>query len=132
MTNTYRSVQHRRNAQQDSAYKRIYSNYKSQAKKDGREFNLDFNAFKRLIRSDCYICGKPPSILFKRSGRIGLAMYNGIDRIDSSLGYTASNTRPCCSICNRMKSDFKMNKFKKHIKRIAETGLLFKPKKDKV
>lgn len=30
---------------------------------------------------------------------------NGIDRIDSSIGYTFNNSRPCCYRCNIAKSD---------------------------
>ena len=29
----------------------------------------------------------------------------GLDRIDSSIGYQVDNLVSCCSICNQMKSD---------------------------
>lgn len=132
MTNTYRSVQHRRNHNQTSAYKRLFVEYKAKAKHKDLDFNLDFNQFKRLIKSNCYICDKAPCLLFKRVDQSGSAYYNGIDRIDSDLGYTVSNCKPCCTTCNRMKSDHKISKFKKHIKRIIDTGLLFRKPKAKI
>jgi len=32
-------------------------------------------------------------------------IYNGIDRIDSKLGYSADNVVSCCFFCNRAKMD---------------------------
>lgn len=29
--------------------------------------------------------------------------YNGVDRLDSSMGYTPDNCVPCCWECNNMK-----------------------------
>ena len=43
---------------------------------------------------------------------------NGIDRIDSTLGYTSANTVPCCSLCNSMKSTLSPDNFIAHIKQI--------------
>lgn len=41
-----------------------------------------------------------------------------IDRIDSSKGYEPSNIVPCCTMCNRMKSDFTSEEFLNHIQQI--------------
>lgn len=43
---------------------------------------------------------------------------NGIDRIDSTKGYSADNCVPCCSKCNRMKLDHSIEDFKNHISKI--------------
>jgi hypothetical protein len=45
--------------------------------------------------------------------------YNGIDRVDSSMGYVAGNVVPCCSTCNRMKLDHSYDDFIAHIKKIV-------------
>lgn len=43
----------------------------------------------------------------------------GIDRIDNALGYTLSNSTPCCEVCNHMKWNLTKSKFLNHAKRIA-------------
>lgn len=50
------------------------------------------------------------------SARINL--YNGIDRKNSSEGYTLGNSLPCCRVCNRAKSDMDYEEFKQWIKDI--------------
>lgn len=44
---------------------------------------------------------------------------NGIDRIDSSKGYSIDNCVPCCTMCNRMKLDYKLSDFINHVHKIA-------------
>jgi hypothetical protein len=43
---------------------------------------------------------------------------NGLDRIDSSKGYTDDNTVSCCSTCNCMKSSLPLNSFLYHVLKI--------------
>ena len=45
-----------------------------------------------------------------------VAKFNGIDRIDSNIGYTVNNCVPCCTICNHMKNDLTTDEFYNHIK----------------
>lgn len=47
----------------------------------------------------------------------------GVDRVDSSKGYTIDNVVPCCDICNRMKLDKDITEFFDTIKRIYEKHL---------
>ena len=54
----------------------------------------------------CHYCGSEKS--------------NGIDRIDSSLGYLPDNVLPCCKICNYMKNNHSYKFFVEHIKKIVE------------
>lgn len=46
------------------------------------------------------------------------AHVNGIDRIDSSEGYTLTNVIPCCTKCNRMKLNYTTRDFIDHISKI--------------
>lgn len=43
---------------------------------------------------------------------------NGIDRIDSSKGYTIDNCVSCCPLCNQMKSNIDQNMFLTQIEKI--------------
>lgn len=86
------------------AYK-ILLEYRNGAKKRNLEWDLDSeDYFLEVIDSPCVFCG------VSRSG--------GIDRIDSSKGYTRNNVQSCCQICNIMKNDYNQDQFLEHIKQI--------------
>jgi len=72
---------------------------------------LELEDFEKLTQLNCAYCGEAPAH--------SLDGYNGIDRVDSSLGYTPNNSWPCCEICNRMKSDTSQEFFIEHILKIA-------------
>ena len=44
--------------------------------------------------------------------------HNGLDRIDSNLGYVSGNVVTCCTECNRMKLSMPYNYFINKIKDI--------------
>lgn len=44
--------------------------------------------------------------------------YNGIDRVDSSLGYVPDNVRPCCKKCNYMKNQMELKEFHEQVRKI--------------
>ena len=46
--------------------------------------------------------------------------FNGIDRVDSSLGYTKENTVSCCYVCNKMKNDSTLDLF------VERCGVIYK------
>ena len=89
----------------ESSFYRVYSGYRSNAKKLGRAFRLTENQFKTLTSQKCYYCGSPPATV--RHGRKGSPdyIYNGLDRLDNKGGYTVANSVPCCRRDNRLKSD---------------------------
>lgn len=100
---------------------RMYSIYKRSAKKRKHDFLLDIGDFKTLVKGDCYYCGFSPS---KLSYSYLVSNYsediNGIDRLDSSFGYSVDNCVSCCKSCNRMKMDMRHDDFIEHIKKISE------------
>lgn len=69
-----------------------YSEYKSSAIKTKRDFELSYEEFLTLWQKNCAYCDATISTV-------------GIDRIDSSVGYTIENCAPCCFDCNNMKSN---------------------------
>jgi hypothetical protein len=60
----------------------------------------------------------PSSRSQRKNAKVDTFRWNGIDRIDSSRGYTPENTVPCCSTCNLMKSDSTHEAFLAHIEAI--------------
>jgi hypothetical protein len=82
------------------------------------DFDLDEVALRTIFQGLCYYCGAEPSqICRSKSGRSEF-IYNGIDRIDNSVGYCESNVVPCCQICNYAKRDMNFSEFIAWIKRV--------------
>lgn len=83
---------------------KMYCFYRSGARQRGIEWNLSEKEFKSLIKGNCYYCGEMPSRHQSVSYRNDYELVNGIDRIDSSEGYSKNNCVPCCNTCNLMKN----------------------------
>ena len=71
----------------------------------GIEFNLTPEQSTILVNSPCRYCNQTIS--------------NGIDRIDSKIGYVEGNVQPCCYNCNMMKRTMSHESFINHILKIA-------------
>lgn len=108
-----------------------YHSYKSGALKRGLVWNLTYEEFGTVSALDCAYCGMPPVKVnyFENSPSLQkespfrdwskyTILFNGIDRIDSAEGYYLDNCNPCCSYCNRAKSDLTFEEFKTHIERV--------------
>lgn len=92
--------------------KYVFSQYKSHAKYNNRDFTLTREEFSNIVFSNCHYCGSEPSNLVKKERYGGPFYYNGIDRKDTSGHYTLENSLPCCISCNKAKSDMTYNEFK--------------------
>lgn len=98
-----------------------YNRYKQNAILRNFNFDLTKDEFNQLISSSCYYCGERPKEVksLMRYNKTGHPIYtNGIDRIDSTQGYTINNVVPCCEYCNRMKLDYTLDFFYNHIEKI--------------
>jgi hypothetical protein len=103
----------------EAAKNQLYSSYKIRSLKKNIIFDIDKETFYKLTESDCYYCGAEPSQkIYKR--KRGYYLYNGIDRVDNTLGYSKENCVSCCKICNYMKQDLTLEEFYSHIRRIHE------------
>lgn len=103
---------------------------KNQAKRRGLEFNLSSEEFHSLATGNCFYCKREPHrwcyptvMLGGRQGKKGYNLergvkYNGIDRLDSKLGYFTENSVTCCATCNMAKSDMSLEQFKEWIKSV--------------
>ena len=77
--------------------------------------------FTKLIEQPCYYCGQPPDTVRKaNSTSSNFILANGIDRIDSQLGYTCDNVVSCCPRCNRIKGNLNQTYFILHIIKICQ------------
>ena len=91
--------------------------YKNGAKVRGLEWSLTRDEFKEITSQNCHYCNKEPRP-YKTVRNTSYAFVNGIDRVDSSIGYRLDNTVPCCKRCNWMKSDMGAKEFLEHIEGI--------------
>ena len=94
-------------------------------KKFGIKNDISYELFKKLSLSNCFYCGSEPKNKYKdiRQGRKisdTELFYNGLDRIDSSKGYTKENVVSSCFLCNRAKMDMNQKDFYNHIRKMYE------------
>lgn len=104
-----------------SAEKILFRYYKYGARNRNIPFNLPIKHFRRLIVKNCTYCGSTPFQSVKnRIDKSPLFFYTGIDRMDSSIGYSSKNSVPCCGICNRAKGQRTVEEFRAWIDRIVQ------------
>jgi hypothetical protein len=105
----------------DAAKKIQLSAYERGALGRGFEWSLTDKEFFEITSRDCHYCGAAP-VECCHVARKGNGDYfaNGIDRIDSTKGYTLENTVPCCSPCNHAKRNHSKAKFIARCVAVAE------------
>lgn len=89
------------------------------------DFELSENECRNLIWSRCFYCDVACSNNQVHRGQ--KMFYNGIDRVDSRIGYKPENCVPCCIWCNRSKSDQSVDEFYLYIE-ILVSRIPFEPR----
>jgi len=103
----------------EGSFRQVYRKYKHRSKLRGIIFNLGPATFRELAEKDCTYCGSSPTVTKEHLNIFnGAWPWNGIDRIDNTLGYEYGNVHTCCGVCNQLKSDLKEEDFISHIKSI--------------
>lgn len=82
-----------------------YKTYGYGARSRGLSFDLTFEEFSEYWQQPCTYCGDDVATI-------------GLDRVDSSRGYSVDNVVPCCTTCNIMKSNLSVGHFLNHISKI--------------
>ena len=98
----------------------IILQYKRHAFRRNLCFDISEKDFISLIVKECFYCGLPPSNLKKTKNYKQGLLYSGIDRIDSSKGYTKENCVSCCENCNKAKLAMSKDEFLSWVKRVYE------------
>ena len=99
--------------------------YRWAAKQRDIQFALTDEECATLFQGACYYCGVPPSNAVQYHGNLDgprkdfVFICNGIDRIDSSGGYTCDNCVSCCTRCNYAKRDSSLEEFMTWIERLC-------------
>ena len=103
----------------------------SHLKQRNKKFNGDiipYEEYKKKVKDKCFYCGLEYSREIedrceRKDGKKlsnTIIRINGLDRIDSNIGYTSENTVTCCKYCNVAKSTMSIDDFMDWIKRVYE------------
>jgi len=107
----------------DAAVAMLWRQYKENARKKGRSFNITQEELRFLTSAHCYYCGTEPYQKIRtKHGRE--YVYNGLDRRCNAEGYELDNTVACCGTCNWMKGELDEQDF---IDRVRVIAARFKP-----
>lgn len=110
-----------RRSTKDYALRLIMASLKGNAKSRGLKICLSSLEFCSLIYGACHYCGDEKTNKVTIKHRDCTFYYNGIDRLNSDLGYTFSNCVSCCFRCNRAKDIMSYSEFISHIRKIYNT-----------
>lgn len=105
----------------ESALYYTFLSLRKDSRKRGHEWKLSEQQVYDLILKNCAYCNSEPALstaplkhkqLSQKRVAEAILVRNGIDRIDSSKGYTEDNVVPCCERCNRAKLDMTLDEFR--------------------
>lgn len=102
----------------ESNFRALFRSYRSRASKKQLPFELTPERFRALTKGPCLICGAKPKQRYRHDKRPQYKrayVYNGIDRLDSKLGYVDGNVAPCCWRCNCAKASLSLEAFMLYI-----------------
>lgn len=108
----------------ESALRFVKSMYGCSARKRGYEFSLSDDDIIRLVSGDCFYCGAKPGRNTRRTLHRSIirtdVKINGIDRVNSDLGYTSDNVVSCCRTCNFAKNNMPVEEFMRWVQAVYE------------
>lgn len=119
----------------ESSFRAKAASILGSAKNRGKEMKLSITEISEKIKQNCFYCKTEPTLSFntlknrrqseKDSNNFteeyikkATIYYNGLDRIDSSKGYTLENTVTCCKTCNFAKNDLTQQEFYNWIQKV--------------
>lgn len=99
--------------------RQIYTTYKHGAARYNRVFELTEEQVYNLAIQNCVYCGALPQNIAKHATNSKYNwIYNGIDRVDNSKGYTLNNVVTACRHCNIAKRTMSREEFLSWIERV--------------
>ena len=103
----------------DAAFRVVFRQYRDAAPKRGLSFELTEEQFRTLTTSPCHYTGRLPSHVVETEAGDSY-VYNGIDRLDNTKGYTIENCVPCCSEVNYAKRALSYSDFIQLCKEVTQ------------
>jgi len=87
------------------------------------EFKLSLDEFENIVKQNCFYCDKKDTKTITNGTTTWQLLANGIDRIDSALGYTIANCVPCCERCNIAKRTMSADEYISHCEQVYKHSL---------
>lgn len=94
-----RDAEAAREWQRRNPIRNAWNQYRAGARNRGLAFEITDSAFAAFVLGDCYYCGAKADPI------------NGIDRLNSGLGYVGGNIVTACKRCNYAKRDYSLGDF---------------------
>ena len=102
----------------EASFRALFRSYRDKAGTRGFEWGLTPEEFRNLTSATCNWCGiEPQQLIGHTYGYRGTYIYNGIDRLDNTIGYITKNCVACCGQCNKAKHVHSVQDFKKWLER---------------
>ena len=98
------------NENKRNSYESQYAVYGRSAELKQLEFNITFDEYEKIVKNPCHYCG----IIQDR----GTEQFNGIDRVNNTIGYILDNCVSCCKMCNYMKKSLSRDVFVNRVEHI--------------
>lgn len=125
-----------KNTTNDTSYRELYATCRRASIQRDLEFNITLEQHSNLSINNCHHCGEPPTPYnryLKANGTRRASMHtikqaavnaawitiNGIDRLDSSVGYTIENCVACCYDCNVAKAEKTEEAYIEHCRKVV-------------
>lgn len=94
-----------RKSSEDITWKNHYGMVKGRKISKEKGFDLTLEQFIEISKMNCYYCNAEPTPTKGHRKWSAEICSNGLDRVDSSVGYLISNVVSCCKYCNVAKLD---------------------------
>ena len=102
----------------EASFNVLILSYKTKAAERSHIWGLTDDQARKLFSSNCYYCGVAPYQVCRSNRSNGGFVYNGLDRLDNSRGYTPENVVSCCGPCNVAKRAMSESDFLKLVSNI--------------
>ena len=110
----------KRKSSEEITWKNHYLMVKGRRHSKEKGFDLTEQEFKELSSLNCFYCNSEPTLTKGHRSWSSYIKTNGLDRVDSSMGYLYNNVVPCCKYCNFAKSDRTVEEFNKWVIQLAK------------
>lgn len=101
-------------------WKNHYGMVKGRKHSKEKGFDLTLEQFIEISKKNCFYCNSEPTPTKGHRQWSTIIYTNGLDRIDSNMGYLYNNVVPCCIYCNTAKLDRTQEEFYSWVMKLAK------------
>lgn len=112
-----------RKSSEEITWKNLYGMVKGRNASKEKGFDLLLEDFISISTKNCHYCNSEPTRTRGHREWSAEVFSNGLDRVDSSMGYLINNIVPCCKYCNFAKLDRSEMEFLEWAKRLMDYQL---------